>query len=163
MIRRILTLSLIAAAPLCAAFPAAAQDDAGDKVNMVIVYGDDACPTPAEGEITVCARKEEDERFRIPENLRYSDDPQNTAWTERVERYEMVGAFGTMSCDPAGAGGWTGGRRYALCLAGRCTDKKDGRERVNEWNAHCNSMGSVDQCQREPALSGAFHRCKDVA
>lgn len=124
MIRRILTLSLIAAAPICAAFPAAAQDDAGDKVNMVIVYGDDECPTPAEGEITVCARKEENERFRIPENLRYSDDPENLAWTERVERYEMVGDFGIMSCDPAGFAGWTGCTQQMIEAA--YADKREG-------------------------------------
>lgn len=90
------------------ATPALAQDEAGDTVNMVIVYGDDDCPTPAEGEITVCARKAENERYRIPENLRVSDSPENVAWAERVERLEMVGAFGTLSCDPAGAGGVLG-------------------------------------------------------
>lgn len=88
--------------------PATAQEEAGDKVNMVIIYGDDECPAPVEGEITVCARKAENERYRIPENLRLSESPQNVAWTERVDRYEMVGKFGTMSCDPAGAGGFTG-------------------------------------------------------
>jgi len=90
----------------------AAGDTAGDtdveKVNMVIVYGDDQCPEPSPGEITVCARKAEGERYRIPENLRTSDNPENVAWTERVESYEMVGAFGTLSCSPAGAGGFLG-------------------------------------------------------
>ena len=104
---RLYTFTLIAA---CAAFggpaPALAQDEAGDKVNMVIIYGDDECPQPVDGEITVCARKAENERYRIPENLRLSESPQNVAWTERVDRYEMVGRFGTLSCDPAGAGGF---------------------------------------------------------
>ena len=104
---RIFAAALIATTALSAA-PAAAQDEAGDKVNMVIVYGDDACPPPADGEITVCARKAENERFRIPENLRTSDSPENTAWTQRVESYEMVGAFGALSCNPAGAGGFLG-------------------------------------------------------
>lgn len=90
------------------AAPAAAQDTPGDKVNMVIVYGDDACPASAGEEIVVCARKAENERYRIPENLRFSDDPANQAWAERVERLEMVGDFGTMSCSPTGAGGITG-------------------------------------------------------
>jgi len=86
----------------------AGADEEVEKVNMVIVYGDDQCPEPSPGEITVCARKAEGERYRIPENLRTSDNPQNTAWTERVESYEMVGAFGTLSCSPAGAGGFLG-------------------------------------------------------
>lgn len=103
MIRR-LTLALLGAA----AMPVAAQDAGGDKVNMVIVYGDDACPASSEGEITVCARKAEAERYRIPQALRSSDSPQNTAWTDRVERLETVGKFGTLSCSPTGAGGILG-------------------------------------------------------
>lgn len=126
MTRRILALSLIASTPLWAATPAAAQDDAGDKVNMVIVYGTDECPAPAEGEITVCARKAEDERFRIPENLRLSDSPQNTSWAERVERFEMIGDFGTMSCDPAGVGGWTGCTQQMINAA--YADKREGSD-----------------------------------
>lgn len=103
------TLPVAAAiAAIAVSSAAAAQEEAGDKVNMVIVYGDDVCPEPGAGEITVCARKAENERYRIPEDLRLSDSPENTAWTQRVESYEMVGAFGTMSCDPAGAGGFTG-------------------------------------------------------
>lgn len=102
---RLLVLPILATVAL--ASPAAAQDD-DERVNMVIIYGDDACPVSTDAEITVCARKAESERYRIPEALRFSDDPQNLAWTQRVERYEAVGDFGTMSCSPAGAGGFTG-------------------------------------------------------
>lgn len=126
MTSRTLALCLIAATPLLATAPAAAQDEAGDKVNMVIVYGDDECPPPAEGEITVCARKEENERYRIPENLRLSDSPQNVSWTERVERYEMIGAFGTLSCDPAGAGGFTGCTQQMINAA--YADRREGND-----------------------------------
>lgn len=106
---RITSAASFAALTLMAVGAAHAQDDeANEKVNMVIVYGDDACPEPEGGEITVCARKAENERYRIPETLRTSDSPENVAWTQRVESYEMVGAFGTLSCDPAGAGGFTG-------------------------------------------------------
>lgn len=108
MTQHFLPAASIAALALMVPVAASAQDEAGEKVNMVIVYGDDECPVPEAGEITVCARKAENERFRIPENLRASDNPQNTAWTQRVESYEMVGAFGALSCDPAGAGGFTG-------------------------------------------------------
>ena len=91
-----------------AATPVAAQDAAGDKVNMVIIYGDDECPVSTDDVINVCARKAEGERYRIPENLRASDDPANTAWAKRAESFEMVGAFGAFSCSPTGAGGFTG-------------------------------------------------------
>ena len=75
---------------------------------MVIVYGDDECPQSDDGTIVVCARQAESERYRIPEALRFTDGPQAEAWMNRVERLEMVGDFGIMSCSPAGAGGFTG-------------------------------------------------------
>ena len=81
-----------------------ADEAADDSYNMVIVYGDDECPQSTADQIVVCARKAENERFRIPENLRFSESPENQSWAERVERFEMVGAFGTMSCSPTGAG-----------------------------------------------------------
>ncbi len=109
---RIIAAALFAATPALlagfAAVPAGAQDAGGDKVNMVIIYGDDVCPVSTDDVINVCARKSEGERYRIPENLRASDDPANTAWAKRAESFEMVGAFGTLSCSPTGAGGFTG-------------------------------------------------------
>ena len=103
---RLMTLPLLALGVALAA-PAHAQAD-DERVNMVIVYGDDECPVSTEAEITVCARKAESERFRIPAPLRFSDDPDNIAWSQRVERYETIGDFGAMSCSPAGLGGFTG-------------------------------------------------------
>lgn len=104
---------LIAIASLALAFPGAAQaqdsvDGGDDSYNMVIVYGDDECPQSTSEQIVVCARKAEDERYRIPQNLRFSDSPDNQSWAERVESFEMAGDFGTMSCSPTGAGGFTG-------------------------------------------------------
>ena len=126
--RRILTSAILASAAFGASWaaPAAAQEEAGDKVNMVIVYGEDQCPPPADGEITVCARKNENERFRIPENLRISESPENLAWAERVERFEMVGDFGTLSCDPAGAGGFLGCTQEMINAAYK--DRKEGSD-----------------------------------
>lgn len=96
-------------AGLSFAAPAAAQDAAGpDRVNQLIIYGDDPCPESKGDEIVVCARKGEGERYRIPENLRVSNSPENRAWTDRVLAYETVGLTGTRSCSPTGAGGWTG-------------------------------------------------------
>lgn len=102
-------LCLSALAPILAAMPAQAQSAAEEaKVNLVIVYGEDKCPESTPDMITVCARKNEGERYRIPEPLRESVSPQNDSWTNRVKAYETVNASGTMSCSPAGAGGWTG-------------------------------------------------------
>lgn len=89
--------------------PALAQDAAGDRVNQLVIYGDDPCPQSTEGEIVVCARKDESERYRIPETLRDNpNDAKNEAWSERVRAYEYVGKSGTQSCSPVGAGGFTG-------------------------------------------------------
>ena len=102
------TLALAPMALLAGSAPAFAQSD-GEKVNQLIIYGDDVCPQSKENEITVCARKGEGERFRIPEVLRGDPlSPKNEAWTDRVQAYETVGAQGIASCSPVGSGGATG-------------------------------------------------------
>ncbi len=93
---------------LALAAPALAQETSEAKVNQLIVFGDDLCPQSSDDTITVCARKAESERFRIPEELRETYSPQNEAWNNKVLAYERVGRTGTMSCSPTGAGGWTG-------------------------------------------------------
>lgn len=92
---------------LASAAPAAAQGD-GERINQLIVYGDEPCPASSGEEIVVCARKDEDERYRIPEILRQGEGPENEAWSQRVTSYETVGNFGTLSCSPSGYGGWAG-------------------------------------------------------
>lgn len=107
-------LALIAAAPLAllaAAAPAAAQDltdPAGERVNTIIIYGDDPCPVGQGDEITVCARKPEAERYRIPAPLRQPNSTRAEAWNEKVLAYETVGRTGTNSCSPVGPGGSLG-------------------------------------------------------
>lgn len=118
------------AAVAFAAMPAAAQDQPnspdGEKVNQLIVFGEDPCPASDDGEITVCARKPEDERYRIPEPLRGIDRPTADSWTNKVQAYETVGAFGTMSCSPAGPGGSLGCTQQLIDRA--YAEKKNGSE-----------------------------------
>ena len=116
---------------LAVAMPAAAQDEQGpadsiEKVNQLIIYGEDECPKSAGNEIVVCARKPENERFRIPENLRTNDSPSNEAWSQRVESYEYVGDYGTMSCSPSGYGGWSGCTKQLIDAA--YAEKKNGSD-----------------------------------
>jgi len=96
---------LATVAPAAAQAPAPSGDD---RINALIIYGDDPCPVSTEQEITVCARKDESERYRIPEILRDSGSFQNDAWNNRVLAYEAVLNQGPLSCSPTGAGGWTG-------------------------------------------------------
>ncbi|WP_211051150.1 hypothetical protein [Parasphingorhabdus halotolerans] len=116
-------IAILSAAALAAssfaATPVLAQDAAGDRVNQLVIYGDDPCPQSTEGEIVVCARKDESERYRIPETLRGGElgEAKNQAWSERVKSYEYVGKSGTNSCSPTGAGGFTGCTQKLLSQA----------------------------------------------
>lgn len=95
-------------AAMLLAAPAAAQGTNGERVNMVIAFSEEECPAARDQEIVVCEILVEEERYRIPSNLRFSDSPQNVAWSRRVDKIRYAGEFGAMSCSPAGAGGFTG-------------------------------------------------------
>lgn len=106
------TFPALAVLLACAAAPAFAQDPApadAEKINMVIVYGEDKCEESSNDTINVCARLSEADRYRIPTPLRDDiNNPRKEAWTQRVLAYEYVGREGTMSCTPTGGGGFTG-------------------------------------------------------
>jgi len=95
-----------------AAFPAAAQQQQtvdAEKINQVIVYGNDRCEQSSPDEIVVCNRLPETERYRVPQMLRGNPlDVRNEAWANKVVALERVGRFGTDSCSPTGLGGFTG-------------------------------------------------------
>jgi hypothetical protein len=95
------------AAALAVAAPASAQS-ANEKINMVIAYNENECPVAQPGELVVCEILVEEERYRIPSNLRYSDNPANQSHARQVDQIKYVGDFGAMSCNPAGLGGFTG-------------------------------------------------------
>ena len=96
------------AATVLAPAPAQAQGPAGERINMVIAYSEDECPVAQPGEIVVCEIMVEADRYRIPSNLRYSDNPANKSRASRLDSIKYVGDFGALSCDAAGAGGFTG-------------------------------------------------------
>ncbi len=88
------------------ASPAVAQRT---KVSEIIVYGTDPCPRSTDDTVYVCARKNESERFRIPEALRAGGSLQSRqSWAERARVFETVGATGVNSCSPVGPAGYTG-------------------------------------------------------
>ena len=102
---------LTAAVLVIGGSPAAAQTTVPgvDRVNQLIVYGDDPCPPSTDNEIIVCARKSESERFRIPEALRGDPNaPGNQAWAVRASELQYVGRGGIGSCSTTGPGGATG-------------------------------------------------------
>ncbi|WP_436826639.1 hypothetical protein [Sphingomonas sp. DT-207] len=107
MLKRIAIATAFATAPLLV--PSAAQ--AQTQNGVLVIYGDDKCPTNENGEeIVICQRLDEAERFRIPPNLRETEGrPQaNQSWAVRSQSALEAGQMGTGSCSTTGAGGGTG-------------------------------------------------------
>jgi hypothetical protein len=80
-----------------------------EKLRQVIVYGTEPCPPSPDGEIVICARRPETERYRVPEVLRETDTgPEGESWASRAQSLEFVSETGTQSCSTVGPGGHTG-------------------------------------------------------
>jgi hypothetical protein len=79
------------------ALPAAAQEKlqtrAPQRETNLVVYGEDPCPEPAdEQEIVVCARRPEQERYRVPAPLRRGEQLRETAWSSRAASWRRPSA-----------------------------------------------------------------------
>jgi hypothetical protein len=96
---------------LVAAFPAAAlaSDPPAPRQSTLVVYGNDPCPsTGPDNEVVVCARRPEEERYRIPRRIR-ERQPTETSWASRVEGLEEESRpMRPNSCSPVGSNGFTG-------------------------------------------------------
>jgi hypothetical protein len=93
------------------AAPAAAQPSQAPptRESTIIVYGEDPCPQPAnENEAVVCARRPEEERYRIPRPIR-ERQPIETSWASRVAGLDDESRpMRPNSCSVVGTGGQTG-------------------------------------------------------
>ena len=103
-------LPLVASALLPLSLAAPVRAEPPQRVFNLIVYGDDPCPKGEGGEIVVCARKPESERYRIPKKLREKPAPSGgpgwgsqVATMEQVQRQTLPG-----SCSAIGSNGFTG-------------------------------------------------------
>src|SRR5690349_395430 len=118
--RALLTLSAL----LAVSAPAVAQDDEpGRRETTLVVYGSDPCPPSSDEEVVVCARRPEDDRYRIPEPLRRSSDPPELGGISRIEALEesqrdtrpggcsVVGSFGHTGCTQEMVRQWYADRR----------------------------------------------------
>lgn len=106
---------VLAGLALAIAGPAIAQDAPADppqRVRNATVYGDEQCPKPdGDDEIVVCARLNENERYRIPK--RFRDPPSqrsaDASWAQRADvAMEAARATRPNSCSVIGTGGQTG-------------------------------------------------------
>jgi len=100
-------------AALLAGAPALAQPPAGElpeKVVNVTVYGTDPCPKSTEGVVVVCGRRSDNERYRIPKELRKrQQQPSETSWATRTRALEEASRPSMPgSCSPVGSWGQTG-------------------------------------------------------
>jgi hypothetical protein len=109
-----MTKTLIAmAAALLGAGAALAQtaaDGPPQKVVSVTVYGSDPCPKSTEGVLVVCGRRSDNERYRIPKELRRRlEQPSETSWATRARGLEEASRPSMPgSCSPVGSWGQTG-------------------------------------------------------
>ena len=102
MLKRLLIAATLLAPLGLPSSPAAAQRNSNEQV--LVVFGNDPCPRD-----TICVRRSEGERYRIPQELRRIEpSAQSNSWAARARSMEYAGAAGTNSCTPVGAGGWTG-------------------------------------------------------
>lgn len=87
--------------------PSPAWAQPPDRERSLVVYGDDPCPE-VEGEVVVCARRPEEERYRIPRPIRERQSTE-VAWGSRVASLEEESRhMRPDSCSPVGSYGFTG-------------------------------------------------------
>jgi hypothetical protein len=105
----------LAAIASAAALPAPGGAQSTSSVDRnglrrIVVYGTDPCPPSPPGEIVVCARRPNDDRYRVPERFRAPDKltGDHEAWAYKAEQLEVHGASGIASCSPVGPGGASG-------------------------------------------------------
>jgi hypothetical protein len=155
------TNMLVAAAlgALALAAPASAQNRAGTtgavtperdlKINQLIVYGSDPCPRSTD-EITVCARRPEQDRYRIPGPLRQTEGPESNSWANRASELQYVGRNGIQSCSTVGPGGASGCLTQLINEAVAERQNGDG----TNWNALIEKarrerLGNIDRESEE--------------
>ncbi|MBN8816161.1 MAG: hypothetical protein J0J06_12025 [Sphingomonas sp.] len=141
---------VLGAAAAMIALPAAAQTVSGPGVppppkpigpgtvsknapvnGVLVLYGNERCPTDANGaEIVVCTRRDANEQFRVPKELRdFKITPQNESWALRAQGTLDTGGAGIGSCSAVGPGGGIGCSRQQF-KQNKAIDKQRDKDEV---------------------------------
>ena len=63
-----------------------------ERWSILVTYGEDDCPESVDGEIVVCARHPEEERYRIPKAVRDREKEEEAhyamSWTAQFQNHE---------------------------------------------------------------------------
>lgn len=119
-----LTLALLVTGSLLTLSPVQAKDsnattDDTERWSILVTYGEDSCPESTNGEIVVCARQPEAERYRIPKDVREKEKEEEAqyamSWTAQFQNHEEEARLGRPnSCSAVGTNGFTGCQAAAL-------------------------------------------------
>jgi len=111
-----------------AAFPAPIAAQVNQKV--LVIYGNDKCPTNKAGEeVVVCSRRPESERSRIPSELR-SDTQNAPANAGAVSAMSVGGTAGSSTCSNIGGGGGSS------CFANQMRQAKEEKRQAKAERAN---------------------------
>ncbi|GEB89353.1 hypothetical protein ZMO02_09900 [Zymomonas mobilis subsp. pomaceae] len=82
-----------------------------EKVQSLVIYGNDLCPKGKGDEIIICARRPENERYRLPKRFRDQQKQKfsNGAWSTKVADLERTTSIGLpTSCTTSNSNGLSG-------------------------------------------------------
>lgn len=85
--------------------------DTPERFSVLVTYGDDECPEGEPDEIVVCAKRPESERYRIPQELRQTEEDSagEQSWSSTVASHdEAARPSRPNSCSVVGTNGWSG-------------------------------------------------------
>lgn len=80
----------------------------GKRIVSMTIYGNDECPRGKGGEIVVCARQPEADRYRLPKTFRKSDGSVQKSMQSQDAAASGAASTGIGSCSAVGSAGSTG-------------------------------------------------------